>query len=83
MNAVSVESWIEANPVPAFVKGSFKNAVDRAQWEIKKEAEIYAEFPLNVAAYRWNIEQAVINRSEGKSMVAAAYDYVDQLLQNL
>ena len=87
MNTVSVESWIEANPAPEFVKDCFYNAVDRAHWMIRKEAVIYAEngeyFPLSVEAYRWNIEQAIVNRSEGKSMVAAAYDYVDSLLQNI
>lgn len=79
--------WLAANAAPSFVADSVAYAVEAAMYQIRHEEAIYVidgkEFPLNVESYRWNIQQAINNRSEGKSMVAAAHDYVENLLQNI
>ena len=79
--------WLAANPSPVFVADSVDYAVEAAMHQIKHEEAVYIikgeDFPLNVEAYRWNIQQAIADRSEGKSMVAAAHDYVESLLQNI
>jgi hypothetical protein len=38
------------------------------------------EFSLNVPAYRWNVEQAIINRQSSDSMLYAALSYVENLV---
>lgn len=79
--------WTKENPAPVFVKDSYGYAVEAAMYAIRREEAIYIvngdEFPLSVEFYRWNVQQAIINRKDGVTMLAAAYAYTDQLLQNI
>lgn len=79
--------WSKANPAPVFVKDSYDYAVEAAMHAIRREEAIYIvngeDFPLSVDSYRWNVQQAIMNRKEGATMLAAAYAYTDQLLQSI
>lgn len=81
-----MDQWLEQNPMPdATSHSKFAECVDKCMWRMRM-AEARAvflglEFPLNVPAYRWNIEQAIINRNGG-TMLSAGLDYVENLLES-
>jgi hypothetical protein len=79
--------WNASNPAPVFVKDSHAYAVDAALYAIHREKAIYTikgeHLILSQTDQRVYIEQAIQNRSEGQSMLAAAYAYTDHLLQNI
>lgn len=75
--------WNELNPMPEVTDlECFTQAVNKAYWALKADeaATVFSgeEYPLDVPAYRWNIEQAIINRNGG-TMLQAALDYVHNL----
>jgi hypothetical protein len=47
-----------------------------------REAQMLAEgyeWPINTHACRWSIEQAIINRKSGETMMASAISYVESV----
>ena len=82
-----MDEWLEQNPMPEFTNlDDFSHAVEKAYWALKKDEAVTVlsggEYPLYVPAYRWNIEQAIINRSSG-TMLEAALQYVTNLTSEL
>jgi hypothetical protein len=76
--------WLELNPMPEITDlGSFQQAVNKAFWALKSDeaSTVFSgeEYPLQVSAYKWNIEQAIINRDSGETMLQAGLDYVHNL----
>lgn len=83
-----MDEWLEINPMPEVTDlDSYQQAVDKAFWALKKDeaATVFngEEYPINVSAYKWNIEQAIINRAYPKTMLEAALDYVGELTASL
>jgi len=76
-------AWLSANPMPHGNGDDFQFCVDKAMWSLENgEACRFFngdELTIHVPAYRWNIEQAIINRNSG-TMLSAALSYVDGLL---
>ena len=65
---------------------SFAQAVDKSMWALESAVVRYSEstgeeFKFNIPAYRWNIEQAMINR-QGGTMLEAGLNYVENLSNN-
>ena len=82
-----MDIWLEENQAVKFTNSDdFQNAVEMSMYFLKKdEACTYfngEDYPLKVEAYRWNIEQAIINRTGG-TMHSAAIEYVENLARNL
>lgn len=83
-----MEQWVELNPMPEFTDHEdFNHAVAKAYWSLRKDeaATVLSggEYPLYTPAYRWNIEQAIINRNPEKTMLQASIEYVENLTSNL
>ena len=83
-----MDEWNKHNPMPEFTSvDDYGFAFEKAMWMLRRdEAATYfsgEEYPLQVSAYRWNIEQAIINRDSSKTMAHAAQEYVENLTSNL
>lgn len=67
----------------SFDSNDFHSCVNRAMLLIKnREAQMIEEgyeFPISVDSCRWAIEQAIINRNSGDSMMSAAIKYVESV----
>ena len=76
-------AWLSANPMPQGNSEDFRYCVAKAMWSLENSYAcrfFHGDEPnIHVPAYRWNIEQAIINRNGG-TMLAAALNYVDGLL---
>ena len=82
------QEWLAANPMPQVTDlESFSQAVSKAYWSLRADeaATIFSgeEYPLHVPSYKWNIEQAIINRDSSKTMLQAALEYVENLTSSL
>lgn len=66
-----------------FDSSDFSACVTRAMLLIKnREAQMIDEgyeWPINTQSCRWSIEQAIINRAGGESMMTAALKYVESV----
>ena len=88
-NYESIDAWTEANPMPVITDlESFEQAVAKSFWALRLDEaatviEYEEEYPLNVLAYKWNVEQAIINRHPSKTMLEAGLEYVSNLTANL
>ncbi len=60
-----------------------KSCVTRAMLLIKnRQAQMIEngyEWPIDTESCKWSVEQAIINRSENKSMMQAAIEYVESI----
>lgn len=84
------ETWLEINPRPICdtpeKRDDFNKIVNLAMHNLyEREAmDFFAnegKYNLHTPAYRWNIEQAIINRNDSKTMLSAALEYVENLLE--
>lgn len=77
-----MDIWISENPAPKIDIDNFHSCVDRAMWGLENHEAMRFfnddEMKIHVPAYRWNIEQAIINRNGG-SMMSSAIEYVEGL----
>jgi hypothetical protein len=81
-----MEIWEDENKRPVLDMNCFHSIVNQSMYNFNanfaqdyfngKEWEIYTE------AYKWNIEQSIINRDAGLTMTAAAFDYVNDIIDN-
>lgn len=83
-----MDEWLRYNPMPEITDvNNFDQAVKKAYWALQKDEAFTIffgeEYPLDVPSYKWNIEQAIFNRSPDVSMVASALDYVHRLTVSL
>lgn len=79
-----MQEWLSINPMPEVTDlESFQQAVNKAYWALESDeaATVFSgeDYPLQVSAYKWNIEQAIFNRDASKTMLQAALDYVHSL----
>lgn len=62
---------------------NFQDCVSRAMLMISNRkmqmAEEGYEWPINTASCRWSVEQAIINRKHGETMMSAAIRYVESV----
>lgn len=88
---VMQETWLEINPRPvcdtAEKRDDFNSIVNLAMHNLQESEamDFFAnqkKYNLYTPAYRWNIEQAIINRDSSKSMLTAALEYVENLIEN-
>ena len=83
-----LDEWLMLEPMPEVTDlHSFTQAVDKAYWALMHDRSTIVfsceKYPLDVPAYKWNIEQAIINRDSNKTMLSAALEYVETLTANL
>lgn len=82
-----MQAWIAQNPMPEITDlQDFKQAVNKAVWAF--ESGVAAAYfnnclEIEVSGYRWAIEQAIINRDSGQTMLQAGLDWVEARLQTI
>lgn len=83
-----MDAWLELNAMPEFTNlEDHAYAVAKAYWMLRKDEACTffngEDYPLQVSAYRWNIEQAILNRDNSKTMLQASIEYVENLTSHL
>lgn len=81
-----METWGGFNPMPTGDSDDFRFCVRKAMYDLEmtEAMDFFAnlkKYNLHTPAYKWNVEQAIINRESGKSMLSAALEYVENLTE--
>jgi len=84
------EMWLENNPRPicntAEKQNDFNAIVNLAMHNLyeTESMDFFAnqkKYNLKTESYKWNVEQAILNRTSSKTMLFAALEYVENLIE--